>query len=167
MSIDLSAFTLRAKNIININFIRKNNNEELITAYESYYIEENTAYYSLSLLVVTRRDNKFNYHYYVSDEYLHSCFYDDYIEHSKSDVLVTISKRVSNKSLEYIRIIPFLAKGLEPHFIGEIEAKQVTIQTGTHGYPYIIELVTALEYEFEGRKYNYRDVKDLIQYHEK
>jgi hypothetical protein len=168
MSIDISTFTPSSRYIIRSHFCQRHNTGEIVNIYECVCDGKNCCLYQcVHLLVITKLNNIYHYSIYYSDDYLDSNPDDDYNETIYSHVLVKISKNISRHTLQYFSIIPRIAKELEPHFIGELEVKPIIMKTGTLGHPDILELVRSLEYEFEGKNYNYRDVKDLIQYREK
>jgi hypothetical protein len=163
----MSAHTFRlsdkAQEFLNKEF----SNYPILKVYESHPIYGDSIYANEAqyLLVISEEDVcTYGYiSYLISD-------YEDYSDVDEecitSKVLVTLSENVYGEASTYLSLIPILAKKLEPHFEGSNNAEKIVIQTGTLGYPHILKLVESCVYEFEGRKYTYSDVEDLITYHE-
>ena len=163
MSYDTSSISTKARE-----FLKKEFSDcPVFKAYESTPIygdslNANDIYY---LLVITKDDiDTYTYMSYLVTEY--EDYSDADVECISSKVLVTLSEPVYGEALMYISLIKVLAKKLEPHFEGGDNAEKIVIQTGKLGYPHIIKIIKACVYEFEGRKYTYSDVEDLIGYRE-
>jgi hypothetical protein len=150
-------------------FIKKEFSEHtIIKAYESPPIYGNSLYADNShyLLVITHdTNNTYGYWSYLISDYEE--FLDITPEYKNSTLLVTLSENVYGDAQTYLSLIAVLAEKLEPHFEGGTTAQNIIIQTGTIGYPNILNLVEKCVYDFEGRHYTYNDVKDLIGYVEK
>ncbi len=168
----MSAYTFRLSDKAQEFLKNEFSNYPILKAYESLAIYGDSIYDDLDdeniyhLLVITKDDvGTYGYLSYLITDYEED--YSDVDEGCvTSNVLVTLSKPIYGMSLMYLSLIAVLAKKLEPHFEGSANAEKIVIQTGTLGYPHILKLVEACVYEFEGRKYSYSDVEDLISYRE-
>jgi hypothetical protein len=165
----MSAYTSRLSDKAQELLKKEFSNYPILKAYESHRIYRDSIYDDediYHLIVITKDD--INTYSYLS--YLITDYEEDYSDVGAkcvtSKILVTLSRPVYGMTLMYLSLIAILAKKLEPHFEGSKNAEKIVIQTGTLGYPHILKLIEACVYEFEGRKYSYSDVEDLISYRE-
>ena len=161
MSNNISSLSTKAQD-----FLKKEFSEHtIIKAYESLPIYGDSLYVGDSnyLLVITiDTTDTYGYWSYLISE--HEAFSDVAPEYNSCTLLVTLSENVYGDAQTYLSLITVLAKKLEPHFEGSTNAEKIVIQTGTLGYPNIIKVVESCVYNFEGRRYTYNDIKDLISY---